>query len=209
MTDRETDATLLEGWAGGDKQAGNRLLERYFDRLLVFFGPRADGEVEDLVQRTMMSCLNARGSVREASSFRAFLFRTAKNELIDHYRRRDASREQAVSAELACERTTPSQFAIGREERDALARALTRLDLELQIVIALYYWEGATQAELTEILELPLGTVKSRLRRAKEALREHLLADAGSIAADATLQSLGAWAKRLQDHREAFASGPT
>ncbi len=50
-----TDVELLEAWDDGDSASGNALLERYFDRLLVFFGPRSDPDVEDLVQRTMLA----------------------------------------------------------------------------------------------------------------------------------------------------------
>jgi RNA polymerase sigma-70 factor (ECF subfamily) len=196
VSDLDDDAALLTAWSDGDADAGNRLLGRYFDRLLVFFGPRAERDVEDLVQRTMLSCVRARGSVQRASSFRAFLFTTAKHELIDHYRRRTHALPSAEPDEAVCDRTTPSQFAIGREQRRSLARALQTLDVDLQIVVALHYWEGMTNVELAETLEIPLGTVKSRLRRAKEALKESLLERGTGADADQTLASLDAWAQR-------------
>ena len=196
-----TDAELLGAWDDGDSASGNTLLERYFDRLLVFFGPRSDPDVEDLVQRTMMSCVRSRARLRNASSFRAFLFTIAKNELIDHLRRRRPIADSAEVDELAGERTTPSQFAAEQEEKAALGRALMTLELDLQIVVALHYWEGMTQAELTEVLELPLGTVKSRLRRAKEGLRASLAADTTPPQADATLRSLGEWAAAMRDQQ--------
>jgi RNA polymerase sigma-70 factor, ECF subfamily len=197
------DAALLGAWADGDTDAGNRLLGRYFDRLLVFFGPRAERDVEDLVQRTMLSCLRARGSVVHASSFRAFLFTTAKHELIDHYRRRSHQPPLAEPDEVVCERTTPSQFVVGREQRRALARALRSIDVDLQVVVALHYWEGMTNAELAETLEIPLGTVKSRLRRAKEALHEVLVAEQSRPNADETLASLDRWAEQVRERAPA------
>lgn len=196
MTDADDDAALLAAWSNGDAGAGNRLLGRYFERLLVFFGPRAERDVEDLVQRTMLSCVRAHASVQKASSFRAFLFTTAKHELVDHYRRRASALPIAEPDDVVCERTTPSQFAIGREQRRTLARALQTLDVELQMIVALHYWEGMTNAELAETLEIPLGTVKSRLRRAKEALHERLVARSTVAEADVTLASLDAWAER-------------
>lgn len=197
MNDVDDDASLLRAWSEGDTDAGNRLLGRYFDRLLVFFGPRAERDVEDLVQRTMLSCVRAHASVHTSSSFRAFLFTTAKNELVDHYRRRGSAPPLAEPDDVVCQRTTPSQYAVGREERRRLARALQRLDLDLQMVVALHYWEGMTNVELAETLEIPLGTVKSRLRRAKEALQELLLAQATPAEVDATLASLETWAERV------------
>lgn len=208
MSTCDTDAALLEGWADGDNAAGNRLLDRYFDRLLAFFGQRVDRDVEDLVQRTMMSCLSARASVRNASCFRAFLFRVARNELIDHYRRKDPMRESVEPDEGLCERTTPSQFAADRQQKAALSLALSKLELELQIVLALHYWEGMTHAELTETLALPLGTVKSRLRRAKAALREQLLTAAETAEVDRTLQSLTSWAQALREKDSSAPQGP-
>ena len=197
MTETDDDATLLHAWSQGDGDAGNRLLGRYFDRLLVFFGPRAERDVEDLVQRTMLSCVRAHATVHKASSFRAFLFTTAKNELVDHYRRRGSAPPLAEPDDVVCQRTTPSQYAVGREQRRMLARALQRIDVDLQMVVALHYWEGMTNAELAETLEIPLGTVKSRLRRAKEALQELLLAHATAAEVDVTLASLDAWAERV------------
>jgi RNA polymerase sigma factor (sigma-70 family) len=193
------DATLLLAWAEGDADAGNRLLGRYFDRLLVFFGPRAERDVEDLVQRTMLSCVRARDSLERASSFRAFLFTTAKNELIDHYRRRSHALPLAEPDEAAADRTTPSQFAVDRQQRRALARALQSIDVDLQVVVALHYWEGMTNAELAETLEIPLGTVKSRLRRAKEALHARLLEQQPTALADETVASLDRWAAHVRE----------
>lgn len=204
MTDADDDAALLDAWTEGDNVAGNRLLERYFERLRVFFGARAERDVEDLVQRTLMSCVRARDSVQRASSFRAFLFTTAKHELIDHYRRRSVERARSGDVagpepdDEACERTTPSQFAMRREQRRALGRALRAIDVELQVVIALHYWEGMTNAELAETLEIPLGTVKSRLRRAKEALDEQLQGRLPAREIDETLVSLEQWAERVR-----------
>lgn len=204
----DSDAVLLEAWAVGDNIAGNRLLDRYFDRLLAFFGLRVDRDVEDLVQRTMMSCLASRASVRDTSSFRSFLFSIARNELIDHYRRKDPLAECVEPEDARCERTTPSQFAVGRQQKVALSIALSRLEVELQIVLALYYWEGMTHSELTETLRLPLGTVKSRLRRAKEALRQQMLEDADAHQVDGTLQSLASWARALREKGEGAATAP-
>ncbi|MBL4688462.1 MAG: sigma-70 family RNA polymerase sigma factor [Nannocystaceae bacterium] len=198
MSTADSDAALLEAWAAGDNAEGNRLLDRYFDRLLAFFGLRVNRDVEDLVQRTMVSCLASRASVRKASSFRAFLFSVARNELIDHYRRKDPIGECIEPDDAQCERTTPSQFAVGRQQKHALAISLSKLEVELQIVLALYYWEGMTHAELTETLALPLGTVKSRLRRAKAALRDQMLTAANARDVDGTLQSLTSWARALR-----------
>ena len=67
-----------------------------------------------------------------------------------------------------------STIAIQRAEQRLLVEALQRLPLDLQMAIELYYWEELSVAELAEALEVPAGTVKSRLHRARELLREEM-----------------------------------
>jgi RNA polymerase sigma-70 factor (ECF subfamily) len=81
---------------------------------------------------------------------------------------------------------SPSRFAAERQEQAQVLDALHRLPLDLQITLELHYWEEMTVAEIAVVLEIPVGTVKSRLHRARDRLRE-LLADEGL--SDAWLQA--------------------
>jgi RNA polymerase sigma-70 factor (ECF subfamily) len=171
-----SDAELLEGWQGGDVRAGNALLERHVDALIRFFTTKAPEVLEDLVQRTMLSCVQHHQRLRNAASFRSFLFAIARNELFDHYKRAGRERgafDPSVSA-LADIAPTPSAAVAANDERAAMTLALRGIPLELQVAVELHYWEELTTAELADALGVPQGTAKSRLRRAKTLLRDRL-----------------------------------
>lgn len=167
-----TDGELLRAWAAGDERAGNTLFVRHFATLRRFFQTKAS-DVEDLVQRTWLACIEKRGRLSEIGSFRAYMFGIARNELYDHLHRRSRAVDPLVTS-VADLGPTPSRVASDSERRDRILGAMQRLPLDLQVTLELHFWEHLTTAELAGALEIPQGTVKSRLRRAKEALRAAL-----------------------------------
>lgn len=194
------DTALWQAWRAGDKRAGEALFERYFDAIYGFFERKVTGDVSDLVQRTFLGCVEARDRFRGASSFRTFLFAIARNELFTYYRsrRQGALVDFGVSslAELA---PSPSSVARQRSERDILLDALRALPLDLQLTLELRFWENLTGPDLAVILEIPEGTVRSRLRRALDALRQHLASvEGGALLPLAPGEDLEAWATRLR-----------
>src|SRR5687767_10245061 len=90
----EIDMVAL--WASGDERAGRMLVDRYGHALHRFFRRRAEGFEQDLVQRTFLACIEGRSRFRGDSTFRTYLFRTARFLLSTHYR------ERRRHAELAC-----------------------------------------------------------------------------------------------------------
>jgi RNA polymerase sigma-70 factor (ECF subfamily) len=84
---------------------------------------------------------------------------------------------------------SPSQFAAVREAQAQVLDALHRLPLDLQITLELHYWEEMSVAEIAVVLEIPPGTVKSRLHRARERLREVLME--GGASTTSVEESLG------------------
>jgi RNA polymerase sigma-70 factor (ECF subfamily) len=193
-----TDAELLDAWREGDARAGNELLERHVDALVRFFESKAEDAVDDLVQRTMLACVLHRDRMREAASFRGFLFAVARNEIYDHYKR-VARERQAFDPSVSSVHDlapTPSAALTQGDARGAISFALRAIPIELQIAVELHYWEELTTAELADALGVPQGTVKSRLRRAKEMLRERLAAEGVAIGS-ASAQDLDAWAAEV------------
>ena len=194
------DAELLQAWAAGDRDAGERLYSRHFEAIYRFFRSKLDGDIADLVQRTFLGLLEAAPRFRGSASVRTYVFAIAKNQLHSHCRAKHRERELEFSiTSLADLDPTPSTIAIRHAEQRLLLEALRRLPLELQILVELHYWEGLAGPELAEVLELPEGTVRSRLRRAMARLRDELEVLAESRERlESTLSDLDGWARSLR-----------
>lgn len=204
------DLELLRAWGKGDTAAGDELVGRYFERVYVFFDGKVGNGVEDLTQRTFLACLEAHARIDERGSFRAYLFGIARKQLLQHYarvHRDDNPPPEASNAELPM--VSPSHAIADREQQRLLLRALRKLPLDLQLAIELFYWEELGIDELASVLEIPGGTVKSRLFRAKQLLREHIEQLAGSpMLRESTIASFEEWAKRLRAPTEDEGSEP-
>lgn len=196
------DATLLDAWREGDRSAGELLVERHFAVVHGFLRDKVDADaIDDLVQRTFVACVEHQQKFRGEGSFRAWLLGIARNQLLMHYRSKDASRRardriEALSVDEIV--TSPSRVVAHKEEQAILLRALRRIPLEAQLVLELFYWEGLDHAEVAQVLEVAVGTVKSRLSRARErlidALRELGAPDAVTRS---TVVELEAWVRSL------------
>ena len=203
MTDPRSDRELLAAWHGGDRSAADALIGRHF---AVVHGVLRDkvetGALDDLVQRTFLACLERRATLRDEGSFRAWLLGIARNVLLMHWRdlattRRVHGKLEDLSVEDLV--PTPSLVVARREEQRLLVRALRKIPVELQLLLELFYWEGLGHAELVEMLEIPVGTVKSRLNRARELLADALrkvgapdeVTKSTSIELEAWVRSLG------------------
>jgi RNA polymerase sigma factor (sigma-70 family) len=170
------DTELLEQWRGGDELAGTQLLKRYYDVLFRFFANKVDSEADDLVQVTMMAVLSGRDRFEMRSTFRAYLLSIARFQLYEHYRkrrRRDAVLEyDSVSAfDLS---PSPSMHVAARAEQQLLLEALRRMPVNFQVALELHYWEDLSGPELAEVLNVPVDTAYSRLRKARELLKKKM-----------------------------------
>lgn len=174
------DADLLAAWQAGDADAGNDLFERYFEALFRFFRSKLDDAAEDLVQQTFLGLVRAGAPVRGAS-FRAYLFTAARNVLYRHLSTRAAKLgpvDFGVDS-VAALSPSPSTWAAEREELTLLHEALRQLPVDTQLTLELYHLEGFEAEEVARIMDVPVGTVRSRLRRGLERLKEHAQALAG------------------------------
>jgi RNA polymerase sigma-70 factor (ECF subfamily) len=196
-----TDSELLDRWAAGDTAAAEELLDRYFEGICRFFRNKVGGDVDDLIQQTFSICVQTRERLRNKSSFRAYLYTVARNEVYAHYRRLRRVRQNfdpTVSSVQDLD-PSPSQVLAKDQQQRLLLTALRRIALELQIALELRYWEQLSGPELSEVLEIPEGTVRSRLRRGTQMLRDQL----GAITAadEDLLQSVtnfDQWASRIR-----------
>jgi RNA polymerase sigma-70 factor (ECF subfamily) len=193
-----TDEELFRAWQTGDRRAGEVLFERHYDALDRFFINKVGDRAGDLVQRTFVACIEAAARFRGDSSFRTFMFAIARNQLLKHLRDHGRERDRLDPAVTSiCDLDpSPSVVAARREQERLLLAALRRLPLDEQIALELHYWEQLSATEIAAVLEIPVGTAKSRLRRARDRLEAALAGPDPAKAA--TLDDLERWAKDLR-----------
>ncbi len=174
------DWELLAAWRAGDAQAGNELVAAHFPAVSRFFRSKLGDDIEDILQQTFLACVEGRDRI-EGASFRSYLFGVAARRLFDHLRSRyRAGKEIAFSVtSLADLGTTPSEGAARNERARLLQTALRQIPVDAQVALELAYWEGLSGAEIAVALDLELGTVRSRLSRARDHLRDAVLALGG------------------------------
>ncbi|MDC0675580.1 RNA polymerase sigma factor [Nannocystis radixulma] len=193
-----SDEEQFRAWQAGDRKAGEALFERHYDSLDRFFINKVGVRAGDLVQRTLLACLEAAPRFRGESSFRTFLFAIARNQLLKHLRDHGRERERFDPAVTSiCDLDpSPSLVAARREHERLLLAGLRGLPVDEQIALELHYWEQLPASEIAVVLDIPVGTAKSRLRRARDrletALAQPALASAGS------LDDLERWARELR-----------
>ncbi|MEX1365293.1 MAG: sigma-70 family RNA polymerase sigma factor [Nannocystaceae bacterium] len=197
-----TDFELLDAWKGGDKAAGNELFQRHFDSVCRFFRSKVAEGVDDLIQRTFLACVESRDKFRKEASFRTYLFTLARNELYAHFKRSHRHRARVDPLETSAHDLGPSATALvaQQQEQRLLLEALRRIPVDHQITLELYYWEGMSAAQLGRVLDVPEGTVRTRIRRAK-ALVEAALSDldASEEHLRSTLADIEGWARSLRE----------
>lgn len=177
----DDDLALLRRWRDGDADAGNRLFLRHFPGLRRFFRSKVDrAQCEDLIQRTFLQCLESIDRYQAEGSFRGYLFGIARFVFFAHVRGqfRDAD---AIDADFStsCVRdfgTSPSMLIAARESGSRIAEAMQRIPVDFQITLELFYWEQLTGPEIAAALGISPVTVRTRLTRARAALRDALVA---------------------------------
>jgi RNA polymerase sigma factor (sigma-70 family) len=174
----ELDRELLLRWSDGDQRAGDELLGRHQEAVRAFLRRKAGADADELAQQTFLAFLEAKGRFRHESSVRTYLIGIAQRRLYEYYRRGERDLRSVPDAGLLGEDpSSPLVMLTAVERENKLRRLLKSMPPELRVVIHLHYWDGLTGAEAAALLDVPPGTVASRLRRAKTLLREHLQAD--------------------------------
>lgn len=170
-------------WQGGDDRAGNELFERHFDSLYRFFASKCAGDAKDLIQKTLLTCVRSASRFRADAPFRAFLFGIARNELLHYWRARARKPKLDFGISSIIDlMESPRAQAAERQEQQLVREAMARIPIDLQIALELFYWEGLSSSEIAVVLGVPAGTVRSRLRRARELMEKELTALASTPA---------------------------
>jgi RNA polymerase sigma-70 factor, ECF subfamily len=185
-TDQEIVALARDG-----REAAYRELIRRYERpvfSLILRMVRDRQLAEDLAQETFIKALNAIGSYRPEFKFSSWIFKIANNAAIDHLRRRElntlsidgaphatsAEDIEATALQVGDKGETPLAELEARELGTAIERAIGRLRPEYRSCIMLRHVEGLAYEEIAQLLELPLGTVKTYIHRARHELRDML-----------------------------------
>lgn len=175
------DAQLIEATRAGDTAAFGRLVEQYQDRLynsvLRVLGSAEDAR--DVVQEAFVQAYLKLETFRGSAAFYTWLYRIAFNLAMSHARRRcpTASLDHlktSVGREPVDGQPIPEVHMVRRERVQLVHAALAALSAEYRQILVLRELEGCRYDQIAEILDLPVGTVRSRLFRAREQLREQL-----------------------------------
>ncbi len=193
------DLTLLAAWREGDAAAGRTLVERHFAAMYRFFANKVAGDVDDLIQDTFLACVENRDRLRGEAGFRGYLYGIARNKLFRYWRdqRPKAPQDLSVSRLIDSQITPADVIAQGQEQR-LLLRCLRQLPLQLQTLLELAYFEGLTDREVATMSDLPVGTVKSRLRKGRQLLHEHMTATADAELAASTQRGFDDWCDSIR-----------
>jgi RNA polymerase sigma factor (sigma-70 family) len=136
-------------------------------------------DAEDLVQETYLRALRSFGSFQPGTNFRAWMFRILKNTFLSSCSKLDRRMTVGIDSEeefpdLPVDSATPDSLLIERSGNEAVQRVIEQLPVIFREVILLCDVEDASYRETAEILSIPIGTVMSRLARARKAVRESL-----------------------------------
>nr|WP_155712665.1 RNA polymerase sigma factor RpoE [Pseudoduganella dura] len=186
-TDRESDGLLVERVQAGERQAFDLLVSKYQRRLmrLVSRIVHDPAEAEDVVQESFIKAYRALRHFRGDSAFYTWLYRiginTAKNFLVTQSRRTPTSSDvDAEGAEAFDEGdhlrdiNTPESMLASKQIAETVNAAMDALPLDLRTAILLREIEGMSYEEISEIMSCPIGTVRSRIFRAREVIADKL-----------------------------------
>jgi RNA polymerase sigma-70 factor (ECF subfamily) len=168
---RDDDAMLVEACLRGDRHAFDELVERY-EGPLFSAAYRITGSVEDAMDATQTAFVNAYEKLHTFDPtyrFFSWIYRIAVNESLSLVGRR--KEQTQIEEDAPTEDRGPAEVFDSNEARGVLKRALFELDPHYRTVIVLKHLEGFSYREISELLEIPEKTVKSRLFTARQRLR--------------------------------------
>jgi RNA polymerase sigma-70 factor (ECF subfamily) len=180
----DPDAELVAAWQGGDESAFEELVRRHQQRvfrlLMRMMGNR--DEAEEVAQEAFISLYRHGKRFRSEALFSTFVYRVAANAALNRRRTLGRTRarlqklavRQAAGDDLPQQPRDPEDSTLGGELSQGVREALETLSPSLRMPVILYDIEGLSYAEIASVLGVAEGTVKSRIHRARKALRQEL-----------------------------------
>jgi RNA polymerase sigma-70 factor, ECF subfamily len=192
VSDREIDQQLVRRAQHGEKRAFELLVVKYQRKLARLLGRlvKDPAEVEDVTQEAFIKAYRALPSFRGDSAFYTWLYRiginTAKNYLVATGKRAqttsatDEDGEGLDDSEYAADVSTPENELISKQIAQTVNESMDALPEELRTAITLREIEGLSYEEIAQIMNCPIGTVRSRIFRARDAIAERLRPQLGT-----------------------------
>ncbi|CAM3510289.1 ECF RNA polymerase sigma-E factor [Vibrio aerogenes CECT 7868] len=186
MHEQLTDQVLIERIQNGDKQAFNLLVTKYQNKVcnLIARYVNNSGDVADVAQETFIKAYRAIPSFRGESAFYTWLYRiavnTAKNYIVAQSRRPPANDIDAEDAEyyendnILKEISNPENITLSKELKRAVFAAIDALPEDLKTAMTLRELDGLSYEEIAAVMDCPVGTVRSRIFRAREAVEKRI-----------------------------------
>jgi RNA polymerase sigma-70 factor (ECF subfamily) len=183
---KETDSTLINQAKSGDAQAYDKLLNKYRNSVynLVYRMVRDIEEAEDLTQEAFIKAFNSLAQFNEDYAFSTWLYKIATNNCIDFFRKRKLQtlsldkpiqyKDSEIHQEIPDPELNPEKSILASERSSIIREAIETLPEKYYTAIVLRHTEEKSYEEISEILRLPIGTVKARIFRAREMLNKAL-----------------------------------
>ncbi len=170
------DELLVLRCQDGDASALPILIDRWQKRLMNYarLATKNPDLAKDIIQDTWLSVIKSLPSLRDPARFRLWLYQTVTNKINDHFRH-----QKVVSKHIADEINTDTRVQGDVdpdriEQEEAVSYILQQLSTDHHTVLALFYLEEFEVDDISNILSVPVGTVKSRLHHAREQFKKHL-----------------------------------
>ena len=181
------DAELIRRARGGDRQAMDELVRRHYRNVfnLAYRLCNNYDDAQDIVTEAFIRVCNALPSFRGDANFTTWLYRIVKNVFLDERKKQRIRshnsleemvelEDSSVSRQVEDPRPGPEWSVESHERADIVQQAVMALPKNQRLMIGLYHFQHRSYEEIAEIIDLPIGTVKSRLNRARLALRNKL-----------------------------------
>lgn len=185
--EKQLEAALIQQCKQGDIGAFNDLIERYEKRVFNFAYRMAGNydDANDVAQEAFIRVFNSICTFRGDANFTTWLYRIVTNVYLDERKKQKSHlhssledyielEENTVTRQVEDGRPTPDHLVETGERNAMLHAAIQELPEYQRIMVVLYHTQGKSYEEISQIMNLPIGTVKSRLNRARLALREKL-----------------------------------
>lgn len=206
-----TDLEVFDRWRRGDAAMGKMFFQRLAPRLMAYFRRNVYDRavVEELVHETFVECMRASGTA--VANPRAYMFGIASHLFLRHIRRKrrelgriDGSPEDLNEPIDGLERD-PEFLRMQRDEDRLFMKAMRKLPFDQQLVLELSFWEKMSGREIGEVLQLPEGTVRGRIRLGRQKLQRLLaeLQESPEQFKTATL-SFNGWQRQVHEYMVAL-----